>query len=67
MAKRKTGPARRKDSMQDRRLRAVYAKSKAEFSAADLQKFTETEEGVGIEKVLAELAASHRKLSRKKS
>ena len=67
MAKRKTGQARPNNSTQDRRLRAAYAKSKAEFSAADLQKFTETEEGVAIERVLAELEASHRKLSRKKS
>lgn len=67
MAKRKAGQARRKNAMQDRRLRAAYDKSKAQFSAADLQKFTETEEGVAIEKVLADLEASHRKLSRKKS
>ena len=67
MAKRKASEAPRGKTTADRRLRAVYAKSKAQFSAADLQKFTDTEDGIPIEQVLGELEDSHRKLSRKKS
>jgi hypothetical protein len=55
---RKSGSANNK---QDKRLQAIYAKSRAEFSAADLQKFTEVEEGIPFEEVLAELEELHRK------
>ncbi len=36
-------------------LAAAYAKVKAEFSAADLQRFTEEDEGILFEDILAEL------------
>jgi hypothetical protein len=67
MAKRKTNSASRSKATEARRLRAIYKESRARFGADDLQKFTEVEEGVAIEKVLAGLEASHRKLSRKRS
>ncbi len=36
-----------------KRLQAIYAKSRREFSAADLQKYTVTEPGVPLKKVVA--------------
>jgi hypothetical protein len=66
MAKRKPDKRRRPLSKEERRLQAIYAKSRREFSAADLQKFTEIEEGVPFEKVLAEVEATHREFMRKR-
>jgi hypothetical protein len=40
---------------------AALAKVKAEFSAADLQRFTEVEDGIPMEQVIAELEEIHRK------
>jgi hypothetical protein len=65
MAKRKQLGQNRYAS-EKKRLQAIYAKSRAEFTAADLQKYTETDQGIPIEKVLTELEAAHRKLARKK-
>ena len=42
----------------------IYAAALRAFSAADLQKFTEIEEGVPAEQVLAELEAIYRKETR---
>jgi len=53
MSKRKNEKARRVSGRQDRYVQAVYAKSRREFSAADLQKFTEIEEGIPLEQVIA--------------
>ncbi len=66
MAKRKPNKPRRSLSNEKRRLQAIYAKSRREFSAADLQKYTVIEKGVPIEKVLAELEATHREFMRKR-
>jgi hypothetical protein len=45
---------------------AIYAKLKAEFSAADLQRFTEIDEMIPMEVVLRELEEIHRRtISRK--
>jgi hypothetical protein len=41
-------------------LAPIYAKYRAEFSAADLQKYTEVEEGIPAEQVLADMEAIHR-------
>jgi hypothetical protein len=41
-------------------LRVIYAKARKAFSAADLQRFTETEEGIPARQVLAELEAIDR-------
>jgi hypothetical protein len=49
----------------DKRLKAVYAKSRAEFTAADLQKFTEVQEGIPFEEIVAELKEMHRKTKSK--
>lgn len=45
-------PKSRRDT-QKQRLQAIYAKSRREFSAADLQKFTVMEPGVPLKKVIA--------------
>jgi hypothetical protein len=67
MAKRKPDKSRRRPlSKEERRLQAIYAKSRREFSAADLQKFTEIEAGVPFEEVLAEVEATHREFMRKR-
>jgi hypothetical protein len=42
-------------------LQALYAKFRAEFTAAELQKYTEIEEGIPLEEVIAEMEAIHRK------
>jgi hypothetical protein len=67
MAKKKPNkPRKRSLSKEEQRLKAIYAKSRREFSAADLQKYTVNEKGVPIEKVLAELEAAHREFMRKR-
>jgi hypothetical protein len=58
MAKRKPNKPEPADSQED--LGALYAKLRAEFTAADLQKYTEVEEGIPAEQVLAEMEAIHR-------
>ena len=47
-------------------LRQIYAKYRREFSAADLQQYTEPEEGVPAEQILADLEAIQRKETRKR-
>jgi hypothetical protein len=51
-------------------LREIYAASRRQFTAADLQKFTEIEPMIPIEQVLAEVEAAYRdeteKLARRK-
>jgi hypothetical protein len=66
MAKRKPNKPRRKLSKEEQRLKAIYAKSRRDFSAADLQKFTVIEKGIPIERVLAEVEARHREFMRKR-
>jgi hypothetical protein len=66
MAKRKENKSKRSQSEEDKRLQAIYAQSRKEFSAADLQKFTELEECVPFEKVIAELEKLHRKTKGKR-
>jgi hypothetical protein len=66
MAKRKPNKPLKKLSKEEQRLKAIYAKSRREFTAADLQKFTVIEKGIPIEKVLAEVEARHREFIRKR-
>ena len=67
MAKRKPDkPRKRPLSKEERRLKAIYAKSRREFRAADLQKYTTIEKGIPIEKVMADLEARHREFMRKR-
>jgi hypothetical protein len=47
-------------------MRQIYARAKAEFTAADLQKFTEIEEDIPMERVLAEMEKINQGKSRKK-
>ena len=43
-------------------LREAYALAKASFTAEDLQKYTEVEEGVPMEEFLEELEEAQRKI-----
>lgn len=47
-------------------LKTIYAKAQRAFTAADLQKYTEIEEGVPAAQVLAELEALDREASGKR-
>jgi hypothetical protein len=51
-------------------LKTIYAKARKAFTAADLQKYTEIEDGIPAEQVIAEMEAIHReemaKLKKKK-
>jgi hypothetical protein len=47
-------------------LRQIYAKYRQEFTAADLQKYTEIEPMVPMEQVLEEMERIHRDESRKR-
>ncbi len=67
MEKRKLSKSRRPKNKEEERLRAIYAKSRKQFTAADLQKFTEIEEGVPFEQVLTELEEMHRKNRKKRA
>jgi hypothetical protein len=51
---------------EDAKLRAIYDKIRREFTAADLQKYTEIEVGIPAEQVLAEMEKIHRQVTRKK-
>lgn len=47
-------------------LKTIYAKVRRAFTAADLQKYTEMEEGVPFEQVLAEIKAIQAEPPRKR-
>jgi hypothetical protein len=47
-------------------LKTIYAKVRRAFTAADLQKYTEIEEGIPVEQVIAEMEAIHREPIRKR-
>jgi hypothetical protein len=65
MAKRKE--SRRSQREEEKRLQAIYAKSRAEFSAADLQKFTVIEKRVPLEKVISEMEKIQKNYKPKKA
>jgi len=67
MAKRKPNKPRKKLSKEEQRLKEIYAKSRREFSAADLQKFTVMEIGVPLEKVIKEMEKIQRNYKPKKA
>ena len=48
-------------------LRQIYAKYRKEFTAADLQQYTELQQGVPLEQILEELEAIQRREGRKRS
>jgi hypothetical protein len=47
-------------------LKAIYAAARRAFTAADLQKYTEIEEGIPAAQVLAELEAVDREETQKR-
>jgi hypothetical protein len=47
-------------------LREIYKKYREEFSAADLQQYTELEEGIPADEILAELEAIQQKATHKR-
>lgn len=61
MPKRKSGGLRISKARVDEPLRTIYRKLREEFTAADLAKFTEIEEGIPFERVLADLEKIHQK------
>ncbi len=65
--KKKNTNSQRSPNSKPRNLRAIYAQLRREFTAADLQKFTEIDEGIPIEQVIAEMEEIHRKYSRKRA
>ncbi len=47
-------------------LKQIYAIARKEFTAADLQKYTEIEEGIPMEKIIAEMEEIQREETAKK-
>jgi len=70
MAKRKRGQKNEKfqqpPSQDDKELQALYAKMRQQFTAADVQKYTEIEPGIPLEDVIAEMEEIHRQVSQTK-
>jgi len=67
MAKRKNQNPKGSRSNEDKKLQALYAKMRKSFTAADLQEYTEIDEGVPARKILAEMEEIHRKYQRKRA
>jgi hypothetical protein len=67
MAKRNNEKPRRPKKHIDKKLQALYEKSRQEFTAADLQKFTVVEKGIPLEKVIAEMEAIQNNQNSKKA
>jgi predicted metalloprotease len=66
MAKRKNEKPQRSKTTEDVELKALYAKMRKAFTAADLQKYTVIEKGIPAEEVVAEMEKIHRQFSKKK-
>ena len=66
MAKRKDDKPRRRKTEEEKRLEAIYEKSRREFSAADLQKYTVEEVGVPLEGVIEKMERIQRTYKPKK-
>lgn len=66
MATPESGDDGRSQEKEDAELRAFYEKYRHEFTAADLQKYTEIEEGIPLEQIIAEMEEIHREETRKK-
>ena len=47
-------------------LKQIYALHRKQFTAADLQKFTEVEEGIPVEKIIAEMEEIQREQTQKR-
>jgi hypothetical protein len=66
MTNRKNNKPRQPRKKEDKELQAIYDRVRREFSAADLQKYTEIEETVPLDQVIARMEAIHRKITEKK-
>lgn len=66
MAEQGNMPSQPPQPQEDEGLRAAYARIRAAFTAADLQKYTEVEPGIPAEQVLAEMEEIHRGVTRTK-
>lgn len=66
MAKRKPTKKGQLPDYTKEELRAIYDKVRREFTAADLQKYTEIQKGVPARKVLADMEAIHKEETRKR-
>ena len=64
MASRKKTPERKPGKTAS--LKQIYARMRKEFTAADLQKYTEIEEGIPLEKVVAEMEEIYWKFENKR-
>lgn len=66
-------PRKRKDELprlpvpKNATLRQIYAKARAEFSAADLQRYTENEPMIPADQLMEELEAIHREETQKRN
>jgi hypothetical protein len=67
MANRKNDKPRQPRKKEDKELQAIYDRVRREFSAADLQKYTEIEETVPLDQVIAKMEAIHRKITQTKA
>ena len=47
-------------------LKTIYAKARRAFTAADLQKYTEIEEGIPLEQIIADMEAIQREETEKR-
>jgi hypothetical protein len=67
MAKRKNEKPRQSQTKKTKELQAIYDRLRRDFTAADLQKYTEVEEGIPLQQVIAELEEIHRNNKRKRA
>jgi hypothetical protein len=66
MAKRKNDGIPRLRVKKGDSLKTIYAKVRRSFTAADLQKYTEIEQGIPLQQVIAEVEAIQREETRKR-
>jgi hypothetical protein len=66
MAKRKNEKSHLHPPQEDEEREVLYAKMRQQFTAADLQKYTEIEPGVPLENVIAEMEQIHRQTKQSK-
>src|SRR5262249_20396274 len=67
MARRKNEKPRRTAPKKDKELQAIYDRIRREFTAADLAKYAEIDEGIPLKQVLADLTRLERQLSQKRN
>ena len=66
MARRKNGAIRILRIKKGDSLKSIYAKARQSFTASDLQRYAEIEDGVPAEEVLAKMELVHREVTRKR-